>query len=144
MALVEHNVHACKGDPAPVRGIVVDPSAMVTLVIDTPNGQRGINAINCRYVPAWLNPPVRVVAVEIIHDGNTPIPMQPYFCDANLLTTEIFPAPALRHVRPYAPLAPDPPVRTKETRLDEVVVTLNDQPAKKTSKAARKRGKAAT
>jgi hypothetical protein len=89
--------------------IVVDPSAMLTLVIDTPNGQRGINAINCRYVPASLNPQVRVVAVEVIHDGNNPMPMQPYYCDPGLLTTELFPATALRHVRPY-PAPPPPPV----------------------------------
>lgn len=68
-----------------------------------------INAINCRHVPAWLNPQARVVTVEVIHDGNNPIPVQPYYCDPGLLTTELFPAPALRHVRPYAP-PPAPPL----------------------------------
>jgi hypothetical protein len=86
---------------APPAALAVDPSAMLTLVIDTPNGPRGINAINCRYVPAWVNPQLRVVAVEVIHDPFNPIPVQAYFCDPDHLRTELFPADALRHVRPY-------------------------------------------
>ena len=36
----------------PPSMIVVDPSAMVTVVLDTPDGPRIVHAINCRYVPA--------------------------------------------------------------------------------------------
>jgi hypothetical protein len=95
--------------------IVVDPSAMLTVVLDTPGGQRVVNAVNCRYVPATvqarrqtLQEPQRVVAVEVIHDPAVPIPIQPYPCNPNLLTIELFPANALRHVRPYEPPVPPP------------------------------------
>jgi hypothetical protein len=99
--------------PAPPPGMpmVIDPSAMITVVLEAPGGPRVVNAINCRYVPAIVQvrrqtvqeTHHRVVAVEVIYDTANPIPLQPYHCNPNLLTIELFPANALRHVRPYVP-----------------------------------------
>lgn len=89
--------------PPPAMPFLVDPSAMLTLVLDAPGGPRIVNAITCRYVPATVQvvPPHRVVAVEVIHDAYNPNPMYAYCCNAYALMRELFTPGALRHVSPY-------------------------------------------
>ena len=85
--------------------IPVHPDGMMTVTLVTPDGPLMVHAISCRYVPATVHVPQphRVVAVEVIHDPNNPIPLQPYHCDPNLLARMVVPANALQSVRPYLP-----------------------------------------
>lgn len=92
--------------------ITVDPKGMLTVQIDMPgHPSRIFNAIDCQYVPVGQIPK-RGVAVRVIHDPAQPAPATTYYVSLNALRVDVFPANALRHVRPYvtsvdpAPLSP--------------------------------------
>lgn len=89
--------------------IAVDPSSMLTVTLSYPahpTGERIVNAISCRYVPVTIEirgQPRRVVAVEVIHDPNIPMPPAPYVLNAAFAERLLLPASSLRLVQPYAP-----------------------------------------
>jgi hypothetical protein len=86
--------------------VTVDPERMLTVTLQYPGQPVQVNAIACRYIAATVQAgttPRRVVAVEVIRDPMTPIPLQAYHCNANLLEVIRLPANALIHVRPYVP-----------------------------------------
>jgi hypothetical protein len=102
--------------PAQQGAIVVDPNAMLTVVLNLPTGPIVIHAINCRYVPVvvpvmiqTMQVPHRGVAVEVVHDPGAPNPVAAYYRDPNALLVELYPPNLLMQVSPYVPpLVPAP------------------------------------
>jgi hypothetical protein len=84
--------------------LAVHPEAMLRVTLSYPSGDRIVNAISCRYVPATVTAQQqarRVVAIEVLHDPSNPNPAQAYFCNPGTLERIVLPSQALREVRPY-------------------------------------------
>jgi hypothetical protein len=94
---------------APPRLIAVHPERMLTVTLRYPAQDFQVNAIGCRYiatrVAAVAHP---VVAIEVIHDRMTPMPILAYECYAHDLEVIVLPANALVQVRPYLLYPPGP------------------------------------